>query len=435
MKTVTIGRNAGNDVVLSDPYVSGKHAYIVQNDDGSFAISDLGSRNGTFVNGHKITQSVLHYNDIVKLGEYVIPWQQYFQPQTTSVKGSVIKTYSIGRSAENDIVIADEYASSKHAFLSITNQNQAFIQDNSSTNGTFVNNLRVDSCVLQAGDELKIARTIMPWMQYLQHTHENHPSKLKKKTNIGVILAIVFSSMILVAVTTWFIGSKTGLFQSSKTDSLSGDIIPSFSNLKDLAKYAEKAVFLVETQNNSGNPIKFGTGFFISQKGIGITNAHVLDGGSSFKIKSNRGELYDVSEVIKINNTYDYAIFRVEAVSDITILKISDESPEKGQDICVLGNPQGIESTLTKGIISGFKGGTEKEIMNGKFSDGTSFIQMDVAISHGSSGSPVMNMKGEVIGIATLSFAEANCVNCNFAVNIDNLKGDLRDLGIIGNRK
>ena len=116
--------------------------------------------------------------------------------------------------------------------------------------------------------------------------------------------------------------------------------------------------------------------------------------------------------------------------NDITVLKISDESPEKGQDICVLGNPPGIESTLTKGILSGLKGGTEKEIMDGNFGEGNSFIQIDVAISHGSSGSPVMNMKGEVIGIATLSFAEANCVNCNFAVNIDKLKSDLETLGI-----
>jgi serine protease Do len=134
---------------------------------------------------------------------------------------------------------------------------------------------------------------------------------------------------------------------------------------------------------------------------------------------------------LKMNTTYDYAIFSVDAGSGgYNVLKISDETAEKGQDICVLGNPQGIESTLTKGIISGFKGGTEKEIMSGNFGEGNSFIQMDVAISHGSSGSPVMNMKGEVIGIATLSFAEANCVNCNFALNSEMAKGDLESLGI-----
>jgi serine protease Do len=192
-------------------------------------------------------------------------------------------------------------------------------------------------------------------------------------------------------------------------------------------KYAEKAVFLIETKDNYGRPVKFGTGFFVSKDGIGITNAHVLQGGRNFSIKTNDGQVYEINEILKTNTIYDYAIFRVETDKNFTFLNISDETPEKGQDICVLGNPQGIESTLTKGIISGFKGGTEQDIAKGVFGDGNTFIQIDVAISHGSSGSPVMNMKGEVIGIATLSFAEANCVNCNFAININMLKPDLNN--------
>ena len=54
MKTVTIGRNTSNDVLISDPYVSGQHAVITQNDDGAYSISDLGSRNGTFVNARRL---------------------------------------------------------------------------------------------------------------------------------------------------------------------------------------------------------------------------------------------------------------------------------------------------------------------------------------------------------------------------------------------
>jgi pSer/pThr/pTyr-binding forkhead associated (FHA) protein len=428
MKTVYIGRNAGNDVILTDPYVSGKHACIVQNDDGSYSISDLGSRNGTFVNGLRITQCPLNYNDIVKLEEFIIPWQQYFATVSeNSPVGNIIKTFSVGRSSENDIIIHDEYASSKHAFFYITDLKQAIIQDNRSSNGTFVNNCRVDTCVLQPGDELKIARTRLEWMPYL--SEPTKPLKNgKKKSNLWIILAIIFASFIILCLSGWYIVSETGWFSRNHNDSIPSDTVPVFNNLKDLVKYAEKAVFLIESKNNYGKPMMYGTGFFISNEGIGITNAHVLQGGSSFTIKTSDGQIYKINEILKTNSTYDYAIFRVDADRNFTILKITDETPEKGQDIYVLGNPQGIESTLTKGIISGFKGGTEQDIAKGIFNEGNSFIQLDVAISHGSSGSPVMNMKGEVIGIATLSFAEANCVNCNFAINIDMLKSDLNSL-------
>jgi serine protease Do len=281
--------------------------------------------------------------------------------------------------------------------------------------------------VLRPGDELKIARTRLEWMTYLSEPAK--PQKRnKKKSNVWLILAIILTSFIILFISGWYIASETQWFSRNHNDSIPSDTVPVFNNLKDLAKYAEKAVFLIETKNNYGRSVKYGTGFFVSNDGIGITNAHVLQGGGSFTIKTSDGQIYKINEILKTNNTYDYAIFRVDADRNFTILKISDETPEKGQDICVLGNPQGIESTLTKGIISGFKGGTELDVAKGIFSEGNTFIQIDVAISHGSSGSPVMNMKGEVIGIATLSFAEANCVNCNFAINIDMLKSDLNTI-------
>ncbi|MEI6124311.1 MAG: FHA domain-containing protein [Bacteroidota bacterium] len=430
MINITIGRNPSNDVVINDPNVSRQHASITLNNDGSYYICDLGSRNGTYVNGKKITEQMLFHNDIVKISDQIIPWQEYFKKNDSAYSGKIIQQFSIGRNAENNIVISDDYTSGKHAILYMTDLGEVIIQDIGSTNGTFVNDRKITSTKLNLGDKLRIARSHINWMDYCvpsQKTNPHNPKK-SKKTRLLIILSANIATFILLFISTWFIGSKSGFFNATLTDSILLDSMPTFSNLNELVKYAEKAVFLIETDNSSGEAIAFGTGFFVRSDGIGLTNAHVLRDGVKWKIKTSSGQVNNIEKILKTNKTYDYAIFKVNSEESFTSLKISNTPPEKGHDIFVLGNPQGIESTLTKGIVSGLKGGTEQEVIDGRFSSGNSYIQIDVAISHGSSGSPVMNMKGEVIGIATLSFEESNCKNCNFALNIDLLRSDLENV-------
>lgn len=79
MQTITIGRSRSNDVVLSDMSVSRQHAQISRSDYGAFSITDCNSRNGTFVNGQRISGTVtLNENDFVRIGNNTIPWKQYF---------------------------------------------------------------------------------------------------------------------------------------------------------------------------------------------------------------------------------------------------------------------------------------------------------------------------------------------------------------------
>ena len=79
MKTVKIGRNPGNDVVLTDLKVSRFHCHITQYDNGSCQVFDVGSSNGTFVNGRRIFgQTGLSPNDVIRVGDTVLPWQNYF---------------------------------------------------------------------------------------------------------------------------------------------------------------------------------------------------------------------------------------------------------------------------------------------------------------------------------------------------------------------
>lgn len=81
MKVITIGREKNNDVIINDPAASRYHLQIIQDNDGNFRLADFGSKNGTFVNGQKVSgEMYLSENDIVCIGSTTLPWRQYFAP-------------------------------------------------------------------------------------------------------------------------------------------------------------------------------------------------------------------------------------------------------------------------------------------------------------------------------------------------------------------
>ncbi|MGM0409085.1 MAG: S1C family serine protease, partial [Bacteroidota bacterium] len=112
--------------------------------------------------------------------------------------------------------------------------------------------------------------------------------------------------------------------------------------------------------------------------------------------------------VLAQNSEEDYIIFKVETSNNInfTPIPISRSNPEIGEDVFAIGNPRGLEHTLSRGIISGYR-------------DNKNLIQTTTEITHGSSGGPLLNMRGEVVGITTAGVGEANL---NFAINIKVLK-------------
>ena len=94
MKVITIGRsNEGNDVIIDDPMVSRHHLQIVQDNDGRFRLADFGSTNGTYINGQKVSGEVdLDENDIIRVGNTIIPWRQYFSGDFSSTNSNVVPT-------------------------------------------------------------------------------------------------------------------------------------------------------------------------------------------------------------------------------------------------------------------------------------------------------------------------------------------------------
>jgi len=174
--------------------------------------------------------------------------------------------------------------------------------------------------------------------------------------------------------------------------------------LNELYNRYKNSVFLIYTSNGKDN--FQGSGFFISKNGLAISNYHVFE--DTYKnldfIKTINGKRLKVEKVIEKSKEYDYIIFLIN-VMDFKIrnpFPIASKRPEIGEEVFAIGNPRGLEGTLSKGIISAYR-------ENGKL------IQTTTEITHGSSGGPLINMYGQVVGITTAGLGEANL---NFAVNI-----------------
>lgn len=96
MKVITIGRNSDNDIIINDTKVSRHHLQILQNDNGTYQLIDFGSTNGTFVNGTRINGEVsLSIGDIVKIGNIILPWTEYFVSGHVNDENSMPPQYSI----------------------------------------------------------------------------------------------------------------------------------------------------------------------------------------------------------------------------------------------------------------------------------------------------------------------------------------------------
>lgn len=204
-------------------------------------------------------------------------------------------------------------------------------------------------------------------------------------------------------------GKKTQVVQNSGTKSVleignSSKDIESAKSLQDLYEKNKVSVFLIYTSD--GKKYHQGSGFFVSEEGICLSNYHVFAGTLKGQeiIKTLDGEEYKISEVISSSKELDYIIFKIE--NDINqkfpFLPISNVLPNIGDNVFAIGNPKGLESTLSTGIVSSLR-------------DENTLIQTTAEITNGSSGGPLFNMKGEVIGITSSGMGEANL---NFAINI-----------------
>jgi tetratricopeptide (TPR) repeat protein len=174
--------------------------------------------------------------------------------------------------------------------------------------------------------------------------------------------------------------------------------------LPELVKRIKPSAVAIETFDAKGATLSRGSGFFISIDKV-ITNRHVIEKSNRVEIHLMNGAKYTAKGVLAIDGEGDLAILQVEVPQSLAVpLPFVRTAPQEGESIVVIGNPFGLEGSVSNGIVSAVR-----EIPGyGKI------IQITAPISPGSSGSPVVNMFGQVVGVATLQAAEGQSLN--FAV-------------------
>lgn len=174
--------------------------------------------------------------------------------------------------------------------------------------------------------------------------------------------------------------------------------------LPELVKRIKPSAVAIETFDAKGATLSRGSGFFVASDRI-ITNRHVIEKAARVEAHLLDGRKIVAKGVLAIDGEGDLALLQVDVPRPFpTALPIVRNVPQEGESIVVIGNPFGLEGSVSNGIVSAVR----------EISGYGKIIQITASISPGSSGSPVVNMAGQVIGIATLQAAEGQ--NLNFAV-------------------
>jgi S1-C subfamily serine protease len=184
-------------------------------------------------------------------------------------------------------------------------------------------------------------------------------------------------------------------------------------SIPDIVAHSKAAIIEVIAFDDQNRPLKTGTGFFITSDGIAVTNYHVIQGASSVAAMTNDGAFFAFEGVLYAPPGVDLALLKFSA-HDAPWLKLGrSDTAAEGQRVLVIGNPTGLQGTVSDGLIAAFR-------------QNHSLIQITAPISPGSSGSPVLDENGLVVGVATLQRVEGQ--NLNFAIAVESVNGALNSL-------
>ena len=158
-----------------------------------------------------------------------------------------------------------------------------------------------------------------------------------------------------------------------------------------------------------------GSGFIIDEKGIVVTNNHVIQGAEDIFVRVNGNQEYEAT-IIGADPLSDIAVLQIKSNDKFISVKFGDSNKARiGDWVIAIGNPFGLGGTVTSGIISA----RNRNIGMSRYED---FIQTDASINVGNSGGPLFNMDGDVIGINTAILGQSGSIGIGFSIPSNNAK-------------
>jgi S1-C subfamily serine protease len=181
-----------------------------------------------------------------------------------------------------------------------------------------------------------------------------------------------------------------------------------------IAKRVSASVVVIQGKTDSGDVL--GSGFIISKDGKIVTNLHVIKDMKTANVQLASGEIFDSISVLATDERRDLAVVHV-AGFDLAALDLGNsDSVTVGEPVVVVGSPRGLEGTVTAGILSSVRDS----------GNGFKVLQTDAAVNPGNSGGPLVNGKGQAIGVVSFKFLSAE--GLNFAIPINYVAGLLSEL-------
>src|SRR5262249_8384474 len=159
-----------------------------------------------------------------------------------------------------------------------------------------------------------------------------------------------------------------------------------------------------------------GSGFIIDDQGLVLTNSHVAFGRQSLTVKLNDGTTVP-AKLLGADPLFDIAVLQITTPNEkkLPMVKLADSDRIKvGEEVLALGNPLGLDQSLTRGIISAIN----RILPPTFFAVSEPLIQVDVPINPGNSGGPLLNHCGEVVGITTATISKAQNIGLVIPINL-----------------
>ncbi len=277
--------------------------------------------------------------------------------------------------------------------------------------------------------------------------------QIKQLRAIVLVLAAVLLGFMILVISNYYIGEENSVAQNEEPQVIQNEneIIPAAligapGDIADMVEIVSPAVVNIETSIVRdvfdpflGDPLfreffegqitprqniqrGIGTGFIISEEGYVLTNQHVINNATEIMVNIiNEDQKYPAT-VVGQDYQLDLAVLKIDAEKTFSQLKMGDSSKIRvGEWVIAIGNPYGLEHTVTVGVISAT--GRPIRIEDRVYSN---LIQTDAAINPGNSGGPLLNTRGEVIGINTA--VDATAQGIGFAISINTAKEVLDEL-------